>query len=101
MSKHKIKRAPAQPLRHSDGRLRGLVLAEADWRWLQFKPGDRVTIEFVSDDDETDIALGHDDGDYDIASGEVVIDDGQKLVRCHALDASDLRHKLFVRRPMR
>jgi hypothetical protein len=54
--------------------------------------GERVIVQFVTEEDETDIALGR-HGDYGIASGEVVLDDRPKLVRCHALEASDRRHR--------
>jgi len=95
----KIKRVPARAVHYPDGRIRGLVLADADWQWLQLKLGERVIVEMVTEYQQRRMDLGYEKHNIDVAAGEVVIDDGEKLVRCRGIDQSDLRHKLFVRRP--
>lgn len=54
-------------------------------RALQFQPGERVIVETSRDD---------------VVTGEVVIDGGERIVRAR-MDESDLKHDLYVRRPLR
>jgi hypothetical protein len=95
-----IERAPAQPVRHPDGRLRGLLLTPGDWARLGVQPGERVIVELVTPYQARLLAFGADPNNIDIAPGEVAIEEGQPLVRCASIEPSDLReHALFVRRP--